>query len=125
MADRHRVLVVDDEPLIVGMLRDLFEAQGLLVSTATNGDEAIRLLSAGPYDAVITDLNMPRCGGADLIAEIRRREGGRLPVIVLTGDSDAERRLAGMNNLQILRKPAGIAEITVAMGRALRRHQAS
>lgn len=123
MADRFRILVVDDEPLIVGVLRDLFENRGLLVSTAANGYEAIQLLSAGPFDAVVTDLNMPQCDGADLIAEIRRRDGSRLPIIVLTGDSEAGHRLAGLDNLQILRKPAGIAEITAAMNRALPRHK--
>lgn len=120
MADFHRVLVVDDEPSIVSVLRDLFEAQGLLVSTAANGHEAIHLLLAGPYDVVVTDFNMPGCGGTELIAEIRRREGLSLPVIVLTGDyQTASSTLAKVDNVQILRKPAGIAEITAAMGRIL------
>ncbi|MCR6632986.1 MAG: response regulator [Magnetospirillum sp.] len=119
MSGRSHVLVVDDEPLIVDVLRDLFERQGLLVSTAANGLEAMRLLSTGSFDAVLTDLNMPGCGGAELVAAIRQRDAPLLPVIVLTADDWAAQDLATLGDIQILRKPAGITDILAALGRAL------
>lgn len=119
MPGRPHVLVVDDEKLIVDALRDLFERQGLRVSTAANGFEALDRLSTGPVDAVVTDLHMPGCGGAELIATIRHWDAPSPPFIVLTADDDAAQSLIRLGNIQILRKPAGIGEILAALGRAL------
>ncbi|HYG86461.1 MAG TPA: response regulator [Azospirillum sp.] len=119
MPGRPHVLVVDDEPLIVDALRGLFELQGLRVSTAANGGEALHQLAASRVDAVVTDLNMPDCGGAELIGELRRRDMLSPPVIVLTADDEAARTLVRLDNVQILRKPAGIGEILAALSRAL------
>lgn len=119
MAGRAHVLVVENEPLILEALRALFERRGLRVSAVANGADAIRLLSVQAVDAIVTDLNMPRCGGAELIAEIRRRDGHALPVIVLTADDQAAQEVASWDNVQVLRKPAGIVEIMAAIGRAL------
>lgn len=120
MPGRPHVLVVDDEPLIVDALRGLFEGQGLRVSVAANGHDALRQLSASPVDVVMTDLNMPDGNGAELVTEMRRN-GSAPPAVVLTADTDAARALVRLGNVQILRKPAGIGEILAAMERALRR----
>lgn len=118
MPGRPRILVVDDEPLIVETLCSLLERQGLRVSTAANGREALDRLAASPMDIVMTDLHMPGGNGAELVAEIRRRDS-LPPVIVLTADDQAARSLVRLGNVQVLRKPAGIGEILAALGRVL------
>lgn len=118
MPGRPHVLVVDNEPLIVHALRALFEMQGLRVSTAASGAEARRQLAAGPVSAVVTDLNMPGGGGAELVADLRH-DARTPPVIVLTADDQAAGKLLRLGNVQVLRKPARIGEILAAMARAL------
>jgi DNA-binding response OmpR family regulator len=115
------ILVVDDDPLIAIGLRLLFESQGMQVSTARNGREAADQLSATPFAAVLTDLDMPGGCGAALIGEIRRIDGERLPIILLTGDHQAADRLDGTGNVQILHKPAAVEQILAAMEQALQK----
>ena len=115
-----RVMVVVDDPMIVAALSDLLEGQGLRVITAASGGEAIRQLVATPCDAVVTNFNGAGSDGADLVAEIRRRHGPRLPVVVLASEDETARHLfARHRNLQILRKPAEITVICATLARVL------
>jgi CheY-like chemotaxis protein len=83
-----RVLVAEDEALIALSLADLLEAEGHEVVLAPDGadalDAALRLGDA--LDVLVTDLNMPRLGGEDLIRELRAERPG-LPVVVVTGSA--------------------------------------
>ncbi|PWC37373.1 hypothetical protein TSO221_27685 [Azospirillum sp. TSO22-1] len=83
MSDVH-VLVVDDEPLAVAALRDVLEWCGLRVTTAENGEAALRAFAEAPADLLVTDLKMPRMDGVALIRRLRETHPG-LPVIVMTG----------------------------------------
>jgi len=83
LSDVH-VLVVDDEPLAVMALRDVLEWRGLRVTTASDGEEALRVFQDSPADLLVTDLKMPRMDGATLIRRLRERDP-YLPVIVMTG----------------------------------------
>jgi two-component system NtrC family sensor kinase len=61
-----RVLVVDDEPGIVELLRDMLEAAGLVVSTASSGRDALQQVAQQRFDLVVSDLRMPDTDGAGL-----------------------------------------------------------
>lgn len=87
VSDVH-VLVVDDEPLAVAALRDVLEWCGLRVTTAENGEAALRAFAESPADLLLTDLKMPRMDGATLIHRLRETHPG-LPVIVMTGHAPA------------------------------------
>lgn len=63
----EKVLVVDDEPLMLRFIGDLLKRLGKEVSSATNGAEAIELLKSEPFDLVITDMKMPRKNGLDVL----------------------------------------------------------
>ncbi len=119
MPESKHVLVVDDEPQVVFAFRLFFESRGLRVSTASDGDEALHQLAVTSFDAVVTDLHMPNCGGTELIAEMRRHTG-EPPVIVITSDDDAERLLTRFDNIQILHKPVHADKILKALSLALR-----
>ncbi len=84
-----QVLVVDDEPAIRHLLRRMLEPEGVQVSEASDGSEALRTLRSQPTDCIITDICMPGMGGCDLIAALRK-EAPRLPVIAITGVVDTE-----------------------------------
>jgi len=87
LSDVH-VLVVDDEPLAVMALRDMLEWRGLRVTTAADGEAALRAFGDSPADLLVTDLKMPRMDGATLIRRLRETHPD-LPVIVMTGHAPA------------------------------------
>jgi signal transduction histidine kinase/CheY-like chemotaxis protein len=78
------ILVVDDEPAILGLVQDILRPAGYLVNTALNGKEAVTALQVHPYDLVITDMVMPQMGGMELLEYLRLHHPETL-VIVFTG----------------------------------------
>lgn len=79
-------LVVDDSMLIRHMVCRFLEQRGFSVESAANGREALDLLAAVKPDLIVTDLEMPRMSGGELIAELKK-DGGTavIPVVVLAG----------------------------------------
>lgn len=80
-----RVLLVDDEPSIRTTLRVFLEREHHTVATASDVDEATRLLNAHAFDIVVTDIIMPGHSGVELLASIRERSP-EVEVILITGD---------------------------------------
>ena len=80
---RHRILVVDDEPLVCESVAMLLAHDGHEVETAASGEEALSKQSSGQFDVVITDFSMPGMKGDQLSAELKQRAPS-LPVIMLT-----------------------------------------
>jgi chemosensory pili system protein ChpA (sensor histidine kinase/response regulator) len=85
-APRKRVLLVDDSISVRRFVGQMLEKAGFEVTTAADGADAIARVGAGAaFDVVVTDLEMPRVNGYELIDDLRRRPATRaLPVIVLT-----------------------------------------
>jgi chemosensory pili system protein ChpA (sensor histidine kinase/response regulator) len=90
----RRVLLVDDSVSVRRFVGQMLERAGLRVVTANDGADALERLRELPFDAVVTDLEMPRVDGYELIRDLRRRPGLRdVPVVVLTtraGDKHAD-----------------------------------
>ena len=84
-----RVLVVDDEPMVRTVTAKLLRLRGHDVREADGGPSALGLLADMTFDVVVSDLSMPDMTGRELAAAIRQRYE-RLPVVLLTGDTDAE-----------------------------------
>ena len=78
-----RVLLVDDEPLIRKLISGYLVAAGYVVRVAVDGLDAIGKLRAGPPDLIISDLNMPRMSGLELLDVVRKRFP-QIPVIVIS-----------------------------------------
>ena len=120
-----RVLVAEDEALIALSLADLLEAEGYDVALAPDGADALdaarRLGDA--LRVLVTDLNMPRLGGEDLIRALRAERPG-LPVVVVTGSApfggveELRRGAGGHGPLLLLLKPADCGELAAALRRA-------
>ena len=68
-----RVLVIDDDVQVRTILRKTLEGKGYEVEEATDGEEGMKLLSAGPADIVITDIFMPNKEGIQTIREVRKK----------------------------------------------------
>jgi two-component system, chemotaxis family, chemotaxis protein CheY len=98
-----RILVVEDSASMRSFVRNALEldarsAAGVDVVEASSGFEALRLLPRGPYDLVITDINMPDINGLELISFIRRSESHKhTPVLIISTQSSERDRRRGLS----------------------------
>jgi diguanylate cyclase (GGDEF)-like protein len=84
---RGRVLVADDSAVVRNVVGSYLRRAGFAVNEAANGAIALRLLSAGNFDVVITDLKMPEMDGLEVLAAVKERALGT-EVVILTGTRD-------------------------------------
>jgi CheY-like chemotaxis protein len=84
-----RILVVDDEPTVRALVRDVLEAEGHEVVLAEDGFAALRAVEAHRPDCVVLDVMMPGMDGHAVLQRLRASEGGLdLPVVMLTAAAD-------------------------------------
>lgn len=116
-----RVLVVDDEPQILRVLRTSLQAQGFVVATAPNGETALDVLTRISIDLVILDLGLPGIDGREVIA--RLRSWSDVPVIVLTVRDDQAEKVAALDSGadDYVTKPFEIEELLARMRAVQRR----
>jgi two-component system chemotaxis sensor kinase CheA/two-component system sensor histidine kinase and response regulator WspE len=88
---RQRVLVADDSPVVRELVTEILTAAGLAVEQAHDGADALESILHSEPDLVVSDVEMPRMNGFDLLAEVRRRTQ-RLPVIMLSTRGSVEDR---------------------------------
>jgi two-component system chemotaxis response regulator CheY len=81
-----RILLVDDDPVVVDALSHMLEANGFACRTAANGFEALKVLRLTPPDILISDLRMPRMSGFELLPIVRRRYP-EVAIIVISSES--------------------------------------
>ena len=119
-----RILVVDDEPAMVGAITALVGTAGHQVITAYDGEAALRRFEEEAPDLVLLDLAMPGRDGVDVCREIRRTS--QTPVIVLTGEADELAKVealdAGADDY--VTKPFGKQELLARIRAVMRRHEA-
>jgi signal transduction histidine kinase len=118
-ASRHRVLVVDDEPLILSSLQRLLRREFDVLS-AQSGSEGLDLLRTHDIHIIITDQRMPEMTGAEFLAHIRSAYPNPIPML-LTGYADIESVIAAINTGQVYRylvKPWRPDELVAAVREA-------
>lgn len=111
---RKRVLVVDDSPTIVRILKRGLESLDYEVFSAEDGVEALEIVNEIPLDLVLTDINMPNMDGYELIVRIRAQQRfAILPIIVLTSVTDSEtmRKSLDAGANIYLKKPAPMPKL--------------
>jgi CheY-like chemotaxis protein len=90
-----RVLLVDDDPLVLEVLRTVLAESGFACRTALNGYEAIRILLDVPFDIVVSDLRMPNVSGFELLGIIRKHFP-ESAVIVISSEVDPVSQIPGL-----------------------------
>ena len=122
MIERKKILVVDDEPQIVRVMRQILAAHGFDIRTASEGEAGIELFHDWKPDLVITDLQMPNVGGLELCRKVR--EFSEVPIIVVSVKTDektiVEALDAGADDY--VTKPFGTNELLARIRAALRLH---
>ena len=122
-AQRLRILLVDDDPMLIKSLRDILEQDGHVVTVAEGGQQGIDRFAAAlahgtPFSIVITDLGMPYVDGRKVAASVKAA-ATHTPVILLTGWG---KRLLAENDIpahvdRVLSKPPRLGELRAALAR--------
>jgi DNA-binding response OmpR family regulator len=117
-----RILVVEDELRIAAFLQKGLEEKHYVVDLAFDGDEALDLVAAAPYDLIVLDLLLPQRDGVSVCREIRRR-GLRTPILMLTAKDTVDDRVLGLDSGadDYLVKPFAFPELLARLRALLRR----
>jgi two-component system alkaline phosphatase synthesis response regulator PhoP len=118
------VLVVDDEPQILGLVRDYLEHGGFTVLTAVDGPAALRTARTSRPDLVVLDLGLSGLDGLDVTRSLRR--DGDVPIIILTARADESDKLVGLElgADDYVTKPFSPKELVARVRAVLRRAEA-
>ena len=120
-----KILVVDDEQLLVKGMKFNLENEGYTVETAYDGASAIDMAKTGDFDLIILDLMMPQVDG--LTACMRIREFSNVPIIMLTARSEDADKIIGLESGadDYITKPFNILELKARIRALLRRANAA
>ncbi len=116
-----RVLVVDDEKLIVKGLKFSLEQDGLTVDSAYDGEEALALIRENKYDIVLLDLMLPKMNGYEVCQEVRSFSD--VPIVMLTAKSEDMDKILGLEYGadDYITKPFNILEVKARIKAIMRR----
>jgi two-component system response regulator HydG len=125
MTEPERILVVDDAPGTLEVIKRNLISKGYRVFTATDVPQAVRTLTAAPVDLVITDFKMPGADGFDLLRHVRENYG-EIEVIMITGFPSLEGAVRAVKTgaEEYLAKPFTDEELFGVVGRALKKLKA-
>ena len=118
-----RILVIDDEPSVLDVLRKILQFEGYEVITAANGEEGLALFRQFPCDLVITDMVMPVKDGLQTILDLRK-EKPDIPVVAMSGGGNISKErylvIAGyLDRVITIPKPFSVESITGAVTKLL------
>jgi len=99
-----KVLIVDDDPNQIKLIKLYLKNTDLEISTAKNGRHAIHILKDKLFDIILTDYQMPEMDGGTLISTIRTELNLLIPIIMISAN-DQQPNLSKYKNVKILKKP--------------------
>ncbi|MBQ9265202.1 MAG: response regulator transcription factor [Clostridia bacterium] len=116
-----RILLVDDEPLIVKGLRYTLEQEGYEILTAADGEEALQVFFEQPVDLVLLDVMLPKMDGIQVCQRIR--ESSNVPILMLTAKGEDMDKILGLEYGadDYMTKPFNILEVKARIKTVLRR----
>lgn len=121
----HKILVIEDEKITAKSLVKILEKENYEVFTASDGEEGIKMIKSQAYDLVISDINMPKKDGFEVLEEVRKDPATLgLPFVFLTGKGVESNFREGMllGADQFLHKPFKKDELLAVIKNRLERH---
>ena len=117
----HRILVVDDEKLIVKGIKFSLDQDGMSVDVAYDGEEALNLAKKERYDLIVLDVMLPKLQGLEVCQQIR--DFSSVPIIMLTAKGDDMDKIMGLEHGadDYITKPFNILEVKARIKAILRR----
>jgi DNA-binding response OmpR family regulator len=117
----QKVLVVDDEKLIVKGIRFSLEQDGMSVDCAYDGEEALELAKQNTYDMILLDVMLPKMSGFEVCQQIR--EFSNVPIVMLTAKGDDMDKILGLDYGadDYITKPFNILEVKARIKAIMRR----
>jgi len=123
-----RILVVEDEPSQIALLRYNLTQQGFQVRIASDGEEGLQAAKEDPPDLILLDWMLPKLSGIEVCRQLRRNKATRdVPIIMLTARSEERDKIRGLDigADDYVSKPYSIKELIARVRAALRRPTAS
>ncbi len=119
--NEQKILIVDDDPVVLKSLKDLLAIRGFNPNTAIGGQEAICQLDQNDYDLVLLDLHMPYVNGHDVMAHINANLINT-SVIIVSGETsfEAAKNACTQGAYDFLRKPYATDELIITINNALK-----
>jgi CheY-like chemotaxis protein len=114
------MLVIDDEPVLLGAIRKICTPEGLLVDEASTAEQGLAKLAENRYRLVLSDLMLPGVGGIGVLDAAQREHPG-MPVVIITGFATLDRAVECFSHgaFDVIPKPFDVAELLAAVRRAL------
>jgi len=116
-----RLLLVDDEPLILKGLKFSLEQDGYEIETAADGEEALKKIQSNNYDLVLLDVMLPKLSGIEVCQQVR--ETSSVPIIMLTAKGEDMDKILGLEYGadDYMTKPFNILEVKMRIKAIIRR----
>jgi|SRR5271157_1189418 len=122
-----KIMVIDDEPDLVEVVKLILESDGYQVVTANGGQEALEKMGKEMPDLVLLDIIMPRMDGWEVFSRIRSDQKTKdIPVIMLTAKDQRIDKLIGLHVVRVddyITKPFGRSELLASIKRILKEKQ--
>jgi DNA-binding NarL/FixJ family response regulator len=98
VTDNNRLLLIDDDPNLVVLVKDYLELRGYVVEAAKNGRDALRLLEKGLPNLIICDVMMPEMDGYTFVKQVRENpQTSWLPILFLSAKGQMQDRVTGLS----------------------------
>lgn len=121
-----KILVIDDEELIIRSLKKLLEKEGFAVFVAKNGQDAVVMAEEESFDLLIADIRMPGINGVETVQgiykDLKEKNLENIPAIFITGYADEEikKKAKTLKPIAYIYKPFDISELVDKVKAALR-----
>ncbi len=119
-----KILIIEDEKDLVGILKRGLEENSFTVEVAYDGEEGLYLAENFPYDLIVLDLMLPKIDGFKILEKLRQKQKD-VPVVVLTAKGEVEDRVKGLDlgADDYISKPFAFSELLARLRAVLRRHK--
>jgi len=116
-----KIIVVDDEEIVLSLICDTLEDEGYDIKTASNGEDALKIIEQDTFDLIISDIRMPGIDGIELIKRTREIQP-EIGVIFMTGyaNLNSAKNAIKQGAFDYIMKPFEISEIRKAVKDAIR-----
>ena len=119
-----RLLIADDDDLLRRLFARAFRAEGFQVEVVEDGEEALERVRAQRFDAILTDIGMPRLSGIELLRAVREHDAD-VPIVLMTGGPELATALQAIEHgaFRYLVKPVDLVELKAVVRRAATFHR--